>query len=155
MNYYVYYLLDPGTGDLLYIGRSHRPRTRQLYFEKRTGLSTVLGVSQRFSSFEEACAAELKAITRHHPPWNKSVQSSNGRYGHKGHRISDWHKNQISLTNRARVLTPEHKLRISASLRGKTLGPETRAKIAAANIGKKQSPETIAKRLASIAANRV
>lgn len=28
MNYYVYYLLDPGTGNLLYIGRSHRPETR-------------------------------------------------------------------------------------------------------------------------------
>ena len=153
MSYYVYYLLDPTDEKLLYVGRSHKPTVRQNAFRRRTGLRTILGVCQRYSDFGSACKAELTAIRKHCPPFNKSVQSSSGRFGKTGATISDGHRQRLSQVHKGKIVSEETKAKVRASLTGKHPTLETRAKIAAANLGKKQSPETVAKRLASIMRN--
>ena len=154
MNYFVYYLLDPVTKDLLYIGRSNRPSVRQRAFHSKTGLSTELGPCQRFSDFDSACQAELRAIKKHLPPFNKSVQSSKGRYGKTGIPITDWHRKRLSEAHTGKVVSEETRSKQRSAMLGRKLSPETKAKVAAANLGKKQSPETISKRMAAIARTR-
>lgn len=81
--FYVYYLLAADTGDLLYIGRSPEPKRRKAAFQKLHHVLTVMGTCQRFSTFEDACRAEVKAIQKHRPPFNRQVVSSPGAYGYK------------------------------------------------------------------------
>lgn len=80
--HYVYYLLSPDDGRLLYIGRSRRPKMRLASFIKRTGIPAQLSrTPQRFSRLEDAQAAELAAIAKHWPPHNKGLQSTRGATG--------------------------------------------------------------------------
>ena len=81
--FYVYYLLAADSDELLYIGRSDKPLRRQSAFHKLHHVLTIMGECQRFSTFEEACAAEIKAISKNHPPFNRLVTSSRGAYGYK------------------------------------------------------------------------
>lgn len=121
--FYVYYLLDPETLELLYIGRSGKPALRKIAFEKRTGLKVIFGAPQRFSSFDRSCVAELKAILRHQPPYNVKLISSNGR---QGHHCSPEYREKLSLALKGRVGT----------MTGKHHSPETRAKISNSNKGR-------------------
>jgi len=154
MAFFVYYLLDPASQDLLYIGRSHRPKVRHLDFQRRTGRLATLGVCQRFSTIDQACSAELVALAKHKPPFNKRLASSTGRLGHRGATISEWHRQQVIKSRKGRTVSEETKDRTRASMLGKKLSEETKQKIREANLGKKQSPEAVAKRLATIKANK-
>jgi len=81
--FYVYYLHCAETGELLYIGRSDNPKGRQRAFHDLHHKLTVMGMKQRHSTFEAACAAELTAIARHRPPYNKLLASGAGAFGYK------------------------------------------------------------------------
>lgn len=129
--HFVYYLLDPETKDLLYIGRSNRPLHRLYSFIKKKGRKAELGLCQRYSDFIEASKAELRAINRHWPPYNKQLISSLGNLGQK--------------PLLGRVQTPEHRAKISAGGKGRPVSQETRNKIRLKLIGHLVSPETRAK----------
>lgn len=81
--FYVYYLLDPVSADLLYIGRTDNIKARANAFRRRTGINVVLGIPQRHPTFEAACAAELKALRAFRPPYNQRIASSPAAYGRK------------------------------------------------------------------------
>lgn len=178
--FYVYYLLDPETLELLYIGRSHRPQVRCNAFKSKYGIDCVIGISQRFSDFERACKAEVMAIKKHWPPYNKHLVSSKGRFGLTGFTFthSPETKNLISLagvgrkqseeTIAKRIATrrgsdnfrkgipakPEHVAKRAAALTGHITSEQTKRKISKAQAGRKVS-ETERQRLASIAKNRL
>lgn len=81
--YYVYYLHCAKTGELLYIGRTDRLKQRQRAFHDLHHVLTTMGETQRHSTFEAACAAEVEAIAKHRPPYNKVAMSSPGAFGYK------------------------------------------------------------------------
>lgn len=66
----VYYLLDPVTRKILYIGKSRKPHTRKEHFEFLYGLQVDLGFCQRFTLARDVRKAEKKAIRKHKPPYN-------------------------------------------------------------------------------------
>ena len=148
--HYVYYLLSQDTNDLLYVGRSHQPRARQTAFHRRTGVRTVMGVCQKFTQFERACYAELKAIRKHQPPFNKVLVSSPGSFGvHqvvseetrqkmskslKGLAKSAEHRENISKAHKGKVFSEKHKANIRKAKQN--MSEETRAKIGASSKGR-------------------
>ena len=111
MNFFVYYLLCPTTGDILYIGRSNKPRLRHKHFERKHGLPVNMGLLQRHSTFEAACDAEIAAIVKHHPKYNKHLVSSTGALGRKN---AKGYKH-----------TPEAKVRILKAVTGRRQSSET------------------------------
>ncbi len=130
--YYVYYLLDPTTGNILYIGRSSNPRSRHVAFSRRTGITTVQGLMQRYSDFTASCFAEHFAIAKHKPPFNKIPISSTGFLNQ---RHPEEAKEPISKKNKGHPTPPEMRAKISAALLGR---PPTKGMT-----GKKHKPETI------------
>lgn len=152
--YRVYYLRDAKTGELLYVGRSHKPGQRMAAFKKLTGCDVVFGPFQRFADFEEACKAEIRALHLHNPLHNRRLASGAGRTGKFGYSLSEKHRKRLSEVHAGKVVSAETRAKTSAALRGRSVSLEARVKISAANVGKKQSPETIAKRIASIKARR-
>ncbi len=116
MSHYVYTLFDKA-GRLVYIGRSNDPKARRYMFEWKHGFSVKLGPMQRFSTIEQAQEAELKAIAKYWPPYNKHLVSSIGRFG-------------VSPSEETRA-------KMRAKHIGKIMSPEARAKMSAAKIGKK------------------
>ena len=130
--FYVYYLHSTA-GELLYIGRSLNPIGRKSSFERRTGQSVFLGICQRHSNLEDACKAELAAIAKHRPPYNKYLASSPCRTGKKN--------------------SAAHNAAISAKTKGLVRSEETRRRISEANkrwIRKPDTPEVKAKKSAAM-----
>ncbi len=123
MMHYVYYLRDAVTDELLYIGRSNKPQNRKASFIRRTGMSVVFGIPQRFTDFDKACDAELKAIKRHQPPYNVKLISSNGRLGHQ---CSPEYREKLSIALKGRIGT----------MTGKQHSAETKNKISNSNLGR-------------------
>lgn len=154
MMHYVYYLLEPKTFNLMYIGRGLKPEVRQQAFARRHGVQTIMGICQRYSDFESACKAELIAIKKHRPPYNKSIQSSSGRFGKVGVPISDWHRAQLSKAHTGRVVSAETRQKKRLAALGHKHSQTTKDLIASIRRGSKQSPETVAKRMATIKRNR-
>lgn len=145
-HYFVYYLLDPESGQVIYVGRSHRPKKRKTMFEWKYEVTTTLGVCQRFTNFEKACEAEREAIRTHRPKYNKKVTSSAGRLGVPA---SDITKHKIGAANLGRKLSEVAKKKISIAKAGKPgtwIGRhhsnESRAKISIGHLGKKDSTTT-------------
>lgn len=150
--HYVYYLLDPDTRELLYIGRSNNPKRRLYAFIKKKKRNAILGICQRFSDFEKACKAELKAIATHWPPYNKNLISSKGKLGIYigcGPTLSDAHKRKIGAASKGHVVTLEARQTIRRKLLGHQVSQTTRDRISAANKGRKMPPRTEAQRKAS------
>lgn len=134
--HYVYYLLDPDTEDLLYIGRSNRPLHRLYSFVKKKGRQAKLGVCQRHRDLIAASKAELKAINKYWPPYNKQLISSFGSLGKstlRGRTLSDEHKAKIGHSVKGHVVTEETRAKIRAKLLGHAVSQETRDKIGRAN----------------------
>lgn len=125
MTHYVYYLLDPESLDLLYVGRSNDPANRQRDFHRKKGRQTVMGLCQRHSSFELACAAELRAIRQHRPPFNRIEVSNKGGLGHT---VTQEHRDKIRGAQAKRVRSADERARIRASLTGRPTPPEVIAK---------------------------
>lgn len=147
MTFFVYYLLDAAVGELLYIGRSHSPESRRQVFERRIGRPVVFGLFQRFSDFDKACRAELLAISKHWPPYNKYLTSSRGGRGlPKTHTQAT--KMKISMTKsgvpneklRGRQFSQETRAKMSAAKAGRSLSAETRARMSASRTGLKRGP---------------
>ena len=107
---YVYYILNED--DLVYVGRSSTPKKRLNAFKRKTGLNKAsLGIPQRFKTLEEACQAELKAIAKHWPPYNKILTSSPGAHGPaQSARLS------------SRVWSETSKAKVGASSKGRNVG---------------------------------
>lgn len=107
--HYVYYVHHEN--ELVYIGRSSRPSKRLTHFRARTGLPlSVLGVCQRFTNLDDACSAEIAAIQKHRPKFNKVVASSYGTIGIQAGR------------NSARVWTKEARDKVGRSSKGRNVG---------------------------------
>lgn len=143
--HYVYYLLDPDTLELLYIGRSNNPKHRLFAFRKKKQRDAILGVCQRYSDFERACKAELRAIAKHWPPYNKSLISSLGKLGQStgvGYKLSEEHKAKIARAGMGRALSEEAKESIRRKLKGHVVSEATRKKIGDANRGRKMPPKS-------------
>lgn len=115
--FYVYYLLCPESGSILYIGRSHNPQARHKAFERRTGVRTELGSCQRHSTFERAQEAERLAIERHRPLHNKKVMSARGMFGHTHDEAT---KRAIGDKHRGKTMTEESRAKLRASIQGRT-----------------------------------
>ncbi len=146
MLHYVYFIHDPMTGDLLYVGRSINPQQRLKDFIKRTGVAGVLiGPTQKYTDLTRAQAAELRAILTLSPPHNQRVVSGKGRLGttqspetrakmsaaRTGRSFSpDWLRN-MSLAQQGKKATPETRLKMSLSKKGKPKSQEHRDKISA------------------------
>lgn len=133
MNHYVYTLLDPITKVLLYIGRSYDPKRRCSEFERLRGIPAQLGPIQRFDCVEAAQQAELKAISKYWPPYNKNLASSIGGLGYQ-HRTDS--KEKIGEASRRRKWKEESKSKISMARKGKPLSSEHQAKLSAAKLNK-------------------
>lgn len=164
----VYYLDHPVTGELLYIGRSLNPRQRRRAFESRTGIKAVLDLCQRFTDFEAAQRAEVQAILRHRPPFNKIAVSGRGTLGHAmaeetrtklshahmGKVLSDEHKANIGAYQAGKPKSTTHREHIRAALTGVPFTEERKANISRSLKGKlkgrRQSPEHLAKRIAAL-----
>lgn len=132
--WYVYYLHCAATGQLLYIGRSDRPKQRQAAFHALHHVLTEMGLKQRHSTFEEACAAEVKAIEKHRPPYNKLTCSSRGALGYRHdaariNRISEAASYPRSEATKLKMSKPKTE-ETKAKMR-KPKSPEHRAKLAA------------------------
>lgn len=159
--FYVYYLLDPETKCILYIGRTNDVSARVRAFVAKYQISVKLGLCQRHSGFEGACAAELKAIAEHCPFYNKNLVSSLGNYGRKhteeskqlmrtalvgksptraGAVNSEQHRARIAKGSKNK--TEEYRRKLSIALTGRKLTEETKAKLRKANLGKKYSEES-------------
>ncbi len=121
--YTVYFLHCADTKQLLYVGRTQNKTERKWYFEKRTGLRTYFSLNKRYSSFEEACLAEVAAILLFQPPFNKNARSGKGA---KGTRHTFDARRRISTASSSRIQSAETRLRRSQSLRGKPKSPEHR-----------------------------
>lgn len=150
-HHYVYYL--HAENQLVYIGRSDNPRRRQALFKKRTGIATSLGICQRFTLFQDAADAEIKAILKHRPKFNKKVISSAGTLGRA--RTAE-ERLRISIGNtgnagcahfKGKKHTDETLAKMSKSQQGHPVSDETKEKIRQARLGntfrlgKKHSPE--------------
>ena len=140
--HFVYYLHDAESGVLLYIGRSLDPERRRRAFKSRTGIETVLGLSQRFLVYKRAEEAELKAIKDHWPPYNKKLVSTSGMLGHP-HRDSakersDEFREKMKRLNKGRVTSTETKQKLSQVAKGKPKSPETRERMKLAWILRKE-----------------
>ena len=148
--HYVYYLLDPETQDLLYIGRSNKPKNRQHAFHRKHKILTVLGVCQRHSDFNKACQAELTAIAKHWPPFNKRLHSGSssigmgskhiGNQNAKGHRWSEVERERIRVQQLGNTAHLGHKH-----------SAETKAKFSKMRTGVKQTEESNLKRSKTLA----
>ena len=116
MSFYVYYLLNPRDGEILYIGRSTHPKRRLSAFERREQRSAILGLSQRFRDFESAAQAERSAIEKYRPPFNKLTASAKGRTGIPN---SPERRAQISSMHKGKPLSSDVKERIRRALMGR------------------------------------
>ena len=145
--WFIYYLHDAVTGELLYIGRSSNPKRRQAAFHALHHVLTEMGEKQRHSDFASACQAELEAIARHRPPYNKILASSPGATGYKHSMtalvaMSEAAAKPKSEQTRQKMRKPkteEHKKNMS-----KPKSPEHRAKLAL--VLKKATAARLAKR---------
>lgn len=114
---YVYYLFDSTTDQLLYIGRTDCLRRRKSAFERRTGLTVNFGINQRHADFDKSCLAELRAILRHKPKYNKVVASVSG---FKGRTHSETARQSISNKNTGHTTSDAVRLKISQALQGRS-----------------------------------
>lgn len=129
--FYVYYLHCAKTGQLLYIGRTDRLKQRQRAFHDLHHVLTTMGETQRHSTFEAACAAEVAAIAKHQPPYNKVAMSSPGAYGYK--HTDEARAKMLAAAKKPKSEATKQKMR-------KPKSPETVAKMRQA-----KSPEHAAK----------
>lgn len=138
MHHFVYWLFDPQTKELLYIGRSHEPARRKRDFERLRQCKTVSGLSNRFALLEQAQAHELDMIKKHRPPHNKKITSSSTSLGMKRASASDETRAKMRAAKLGKKLTEEHKQKIGLA----SMGNQHR-------LGDKHSEETKAKMSAS------
>lgn len=140
MHHFVYWLFDPQTTELLYIGRSHEPTRRKRDFERLYQRKTQAGPSNRYLRIEDAQAHEIEMITLHKPPYNKRVTSSPTCFGMKRPPVSDETKAKLRAAKLGKKLTEEHKQNISQgglghkNFLGHKHSKETKAKMAAAHL---------------------
>lgn len=132
--HHVYYLLDPELGSILYVGRSQTPKSRCADFIRLKQRKVVLGVCQRHRNLEDAQKAEIEAITKHQPAYNKYVASSKGKIG-ISHVTKETVKLKLSLLLRGRPKTEEHKAKIAAAHVGKKHTLEARQKMKQSQAG--------------------
>lgn len=150
--FYVYYLLDPKTLELLYIGRSNAPQGRKADFTRRNSRECVFGLHQRFFDFQRACKAELTAIAKHKPPYNKTLTSSIGSFGMcgvHGHSQTNSTKQKISQTLKGLKRSEETKAKMSKAQKGLKRSDAVKAKLSAAHMGIRPSAESRAKQSAA------
>jgi hypothetical protein len=127
--HFVYYLAD-STGEIVYVGRSARPRERLLAARNRYGEHLEIKKLSKPMMLESACALERKELRRLKPKFNKRVSSSLGNFGMKLGR------------------TPEHRAKLietHVGFKGKRHSEESRARIAAGGVGRTPTEETRAK----------
>ena len=139
--FYVYYLLDPQSSELLYVGRSHKPHQRKDSFNRKYGLAATLGFSQRFASFPDACLAELQAIAKHRPKFNKRVASSPGHFGTS---FSLAHRSKISKSLMGRPVSAQTREKLRALFSGRPVSEEERSRlrlIAGNSLGRKRTEQ--------------
>ena len=120
---WVYYLLDPDTKTILYIGRSFHPKKRKLVFERRNGRATEFGLFQRHANLESASKAEVKAIAKHWPPYNKHLVSSLGNTGNAG---EFHHSAETRRQMRNSHLGQKHRTETKEKIRTAALGNKAR-----------------------------
>lgn len=118
MQHCVYWLFDPATKELLYIGRSHEPDRRKRDFERLYERKTFFGTHNRFTQLEEAQEHERLMIQKHQPPYNKRIASSPSNLGMKRPPVSEATREKMRAAKAGKKLNPEHKAAISAGLQG-------------------------------------
>ena len=138
MHHFVYWLFDPQTEELLYIGRSHEPDRRKRDFERLYQRKTHSGLSNRYSRIEDAQVHEFQMIKKWMPPYNKRVASSPASFGKKREPASQETRAKMRAAKLGKKLTEEHKQKIGQA----GLGNKHR-------LGDKHSKETKAKMSAS------
>jgi hypothetical protein len=170
--HYVYYLVDPASNELLYVGRSTSPKVRLAHHERRLGCALAIDYLQRFTDLAAACCAERDAIRELKPRFNLRVASSPGHLGFKGTQRSrdavsarmqqHWsdpaNRAAVSIQFKGVPKTKQHAEKISAALKGRTYSAERRANIAKGLKGKllgvPKSPEHRAKLAEALARGR-
>ncbi len=123
MRHQVYYLLDPETLEVIYIGRTCNFSERLRYFMNRTGITPKVGIPQRLIDFERACLAEVEAIKRHTPKFNIRVISTKGFLG--CHSTKGIPKSEATKQKMRKPKSEETKRKMR-----KPKSPEHRAKLA-------------------------
>lgn len=114
--WYVYFLFCEAGHELLYIGRSNRPKARLVDFMRRTDRGAYIGDLLQYENIHDACIAELQNIARYRPPFNKVLASTTGMLGHK-HTAEA--KQTIGGKNRGKIFTEAERKRISNALKGR------------------------------------
>lgn len=109
-NHFTYELHDIETDELLYIGRSVKPKTRRRIFERRTGREVTMVVFCHLN-LEAAQRWERRQIYQRQPPYNKYVASSPTRLGMTN---SAAHCAALSKGRRGKKLSAEHKSKLWA-----------------------------------------
>lgn len=150
--WYVYYLSDPESGELLYIGRSKDPEVRLKAHIRRFGRPLVMRFARRCETLREARWLELDEIRAHWPPLNKTATSSPGNEGNRASpetraKMSASHKKAWREKTRTlpapevarRPKTPEHRERIRQALVGRPHSEERRLNISLAKQARKRS----------------
>ena len=115
MHHFVYWLFDPETSELLYIGRSHQPDRRKRDFERLYERKTVAGVHHRYQRLEDAQDHELAVIQKHRPAYNKKLTSSPTSLGMVRAPASLETRAKMRTAKLGRKLSEEHKQHIRAS----------------------------------------
>ena len=140
--HHVYYLLDANSLELLYIGRSVNPEGRRRAFANRHKVDVVLGVCQRFSNLEPACRAELAAIEKHWPRYNKRLISAAGFLGHshssKARSRTDAFRRRMSQVQLGKTIPESQRKLLSAALKGKPKSEATKQRMREAWASRKQ-----------------
>lgn len=110
-----------------------------------------MGLCQRHSNFQQACQAELVAIAKHWPKFNKRLCSSTGTLGQPaslGYRHTEGAKSKLRDFRLGSKQTEAAKRKISVSLIGNQYAKgfkhsdATKVKVQAANVGSKRSAES-------------
>jgi hypothetical protein len=148
MNHFVYYLYT-AEGELVYVGRSAKPRVRLKCAEGRYGMRLGMHVSTPLS-LEEALEKEVSDIKKFSPRLNKYITNQGGKVGMVHSRTT-----RLKLSRVPR--TEEWKSRITEAAKERCIThAELQAlKVAAMNVavrGKKQTPTHVAKRTNGLSA---
>lgn len=169
--YTVYALLDPGTNQPRYVGRTLMPLQARLKQHLRAALRgepwdvcqwirslaeppTIRALQTLLCDRDTADRAEQDAIARYRSQGFALTNMTDGGVGMRGHVASP-----LTCRRRSRALvgkpkSPESVERMAKSLTGRRLSEEHRAKISAAQMGKKMPPRTPEHAAKLAAANR-
>ncbi len=156
---FVYYLLDPETFTIRYIGQTKKSIDQRLkehiwhavHFKGRShrfswirsllsrGLEPIIKL-RAIVQLDNAAEIERDLIKSHRNLGTNLVNDTDGGDGTGGHKQSEETKTKISLFQRSRVRSPITRAKISLSLTGRRLSNETRKKMSLAHIGIQKKP---------------